>query len=121
MITHLSKRFANDSIHAQAYLEFLNEYEQLGYMKLSDSQAEPQLLCYLSHHGVIRKTSSTTKLRVVFNGSSHQYWSFTPVLNDLLHIETKLQIDVFDVQFLIWFRSFQYVFSSDIEKIYRIN
>jgi len=116
MITHLSKRFANDPTYAQPYLEFLNEYERLGHMKLvSASQAESQLFYYLPHHGVIRETSSITKLRVVFNGSSRTITGVS--LNDLLHTGSKLQVDVFDV--LIWFRQFRYVFSSDIEKMYR--
>jgi len=113
MITQLSKRFTNDPTYAQAYLEFLNEYQKLGHMKLvSGSQAEPKFFYYLPHHGVVRETSSTTKLRVVFNGSSRTTTGVS--LNDFLHTGTKLQIDVFNV--LIWFRQFQYIFSADIEK-----
>jgi len=116
MFNHQSKRFANDPKYAHAYSEFLNEYERLGHMRLvSDLEAEPKLMYYLPHHGVIRETSLTTKLRVVFNGSSRTSTGVS--LNDLLHTGPKLQVDVFDV--LIWFRRFRYVFSSDIEKMYR--
>jgi len=116
MITHLSKKFANNPTYAQTYREFLNEYERLGHMNLvSNSQAKPKIFYYLPHHGVIRESSSTTKLRVVFNGSSRTTTGVS--LNDLLHTGSKLQVDVFDV--LVWFRQFQYVFSSDIEKMYR--
>jgi len=116
IFSNQSKRFANDPKYAHAYSEFLNEYERLGHMRLvSDLEAEPKLMYYLPHHGVIRETSLTTKLRVVFNGSSRTSTGVS--LNDLLHTGSKLQVDVFDV--LIWFRQFRYVFSSDIEKMYR--
>ncbi|XP_067214144.1 uncharacterized protein [Linepithema humile] len=93
-----------------------SEYEKLGHMKLiPNSQPEPTVAYYLPHHGVIRETSQTTKLRVVFNGSSRT--SSGVSLNDLLYTGKKLQIDVLDV--LIWFRQFRYVFFSDIEKMYR--
>jgi hypothetical protein len=72
------------------------------------SDREPQPVFYLPHHGVVRESSSTTKLRVVFNGSS---------LNDHLHIGEKLQTDLADV--VLWWRQFRYVFSSDIEKMFR--
>jgi len=96
MLSHQSKRFANDPKYAHAYSEFLNEYEQLGHMRLvSNLEAEPKLMYYLPHHGVIRETSLTTKLRVVFNGSSRTSTGVS--LNDLLHTGSKLQVDVFDV------------------------
>lgn len=79
------------------------------------SQPEPELAYYLPHHEVKRESSLTTKLKVVFNGSSNTTIGVS--LNNLLYTGAKLQNDVFDV--LIWFRQFRYVFSSDIEKMYR--
>jgi hypothetical protein len=70
---------------------------------------------YLSHHCVIKESSETTKLRVVFDESAS---SITGVsLNDILHTGPKLQEDLFDI--LLRFRSHQYVFIGDIEKMYR--
>lgn len=116
MIMNLSKKFINDSKYEHAYSTFLDEYEKLGHMyRVPESQPEPDSVYYLPHHGVIRESSLTTKLRVVFNGSSRTDTGYS--LNDLLHTGAKLQIDVFDV--LIWFRQFRYVFSTDIEKMYR--
>jgi hypothetical protein len=64
---------------------------------------------------VIKETSDTTKLRVVFDGSA---LSTTGVsLNDTLHTGPKLQDDLFEI--LLKFRSHQYVITGDIEKIYR--
>ncbi|XP_071574141.1 uncharacterized protein [Temnothorax nylanderi] len=92
------------------------EYQGLGHMKrVPSSQAEPTPAYYLPHHGVLREQSLTTKLRVVFNGSSPTTTGVS--LNDLLHTGAKLQIDLFDV--LFWFRLFLYVFIADIEKMFR--
>lgn len=114
MMTNLFKKLISDP--AQAYSEFLKEYERLQHMKrIPETQTEPQHMYYLQHHGVIRESSLTTKLRVVFNESSRTSTGLS--LNDLLHTGAKLQIDVFEV--LVWFRQFRYVFSSDIEKVYR--
>lgn len=116
MLHRLSNQFSTNQGYAQAYHEFLQNYESLGHMiRVPPSRPEPKSTYYLPHHGVFRENSSTTKLRVVFNGSSRT--SNGTSLNDLLHTGVKLQTDVFDV--LIWFRQFRYVFSCDIEKMYR--
>lgn len=47
---------------------------------------------YLSHHGVLREQSITTKLRVVFNASSRS--SSGVSLNDILHSGPKLQTNL---------------------------
>lgn len=110
MITNLSKRFESDPSYAHSYSEFLKEYEELHYMnRVPDSRSEPQLVYYLPHHGVIKESSLTTKLRVVFNSSSRTKSGLS--LNDLLHTGAKQQIDLFEI--LIWYRQFRYVFSSD--------
>lgn len=80
-----------------------------------ESEPEPRYSYYLPHHGVLRKSGMMTKLRVVFNGSSRTDTGVS--LNDLLHTGAKLQTDLPNV--LIWFRQFRYVFSSDVEKMYR--
>lgn len=116
MIKNLSKKFASNPQFAQSYSDFINKYEKLQHMVLiPDCSTESEPHYYLPHHGVVREHSLTTKLRVVFNGSSRTTNGLS--LNDLLHTGSKLQIDLFDV--LIWFRQFFYVFSSDIEKMYR--
>jgi len=63
---------------------------------------------YFSHHAVLKPESTSTKLRVVFNASS---------LNDIPHAGPVLQ-SVLTIQILKW-RYFRYVYSADIEKMYR--
>lgn len=92
------------------------DYYDSHYMRMvTDEPIEPQPNFYLPHHGIWKERSTTTKLRVVFNGSSRT--SSQVSLNDILHTGPKLQLELLDV--LLWFRQFRYVFSADIEKMYR--
>ncbi|XP_018377661.1 PREDICTED: uncharacterized protein LOC108770524 [Trachymyrmex cornetzi] len=116
IIHQLNRRFESDPCYAKLYSDFVVEYAALQHMTLiPDSQSDSTSSYYLPHHGIIKENSSTTKLRVVFNGSSKTTTGVS--LNDLLHVGPKLQTDIFDV--LIWYRQFRYVFSADVEKMYR--
>ncbi|XP_018367943.1 PREDICTED: uncharacterized protein LOC108764289 [Trachymyrmex cornetzi] len=112
----LRNRLDNNEDYARAYSDFLKEYERLQHMRLVPvCLSPPSYSCYLPHHGVMREQSLTTKLRVVFNGSSPTSSGYS--LNDLLHTGEKLQTELFDI--LIWFRLFRYVFCTDVEKMFR--
>ena len=75
---------------------------------------KPHECFYLPLHCVI-KDSSTTKLRVVFDGSAKTAGG--PSLNDVLLVGPKLQPDLFDL--VIRFRCFPVALSADIKKMYR--
>lgn len=78
-------------IRAQ-YNEFLREYEALGHMKHVEDQRETAINpVYIPHHAILRESSSTTKLRVVFNASCKTRDGTS--LNDHLMIGPKLQAD----------------------------
>lgn len=79
----------------------------------ADSLISP--VYYLPHMGVLRKHSSTTKLRVVFNGSSRGNKGLS--LNDILHAGAKLQSDI--TKILLWIRTHRILFSTDIQKMFR--
>ena len=116
MLNYLKKKFESDPAYFNAYSSFLQEYEFLGHMTLvPEHELEPEPLFYLPHHGVMKKDSLTTKLRVVFNGSCRVKGGVS--LNEALHSGPKLQNDLFDI--LLWMRQFRYIFSSDMEKMYR--
>lgn len=116
ILANLTRKLKNDPNFFNSYSAFLKEYQRLDHMTpVLDSEQEPLYSYYLPHHGIIRANSRTTKLRVVFNGSSDTTTGLS--LNDVLHTGAKLQIDLFNV--LVWFRQFRYVFSSDVEKMYR--
>ncbi|XP_057335118.1 uncharacterized protein LOC130673919 [Microplitis mediator] len=76
---------------------------------------EPSHTYYLPHHGVLREQSTSTKLRVVFNGSSKT--SSQVSLNDIMHTGPKTQSDIFDV--LLYIRQHKYIFITDIVKMFR--
>ncbi|XP_044005465.1 uncharacterized protein LOC122850372 [Aphidius gifuensis] len=72
-------------------------------------------ICYLPHHGVKKESSSTTELRVVFNGS--QLIDKNKSLNDLLYDGPCLLNNLSDV--ITRWRRYKIVFSADVEKMYR--
>ncbi|GJQ88595.1 hypothetical protein Trydic_g18192, partial [Trypoxylus dichotomus] len=67
---------------AADYKGFMHEYKALGHMSLTtENQHSSQSHFYLPHHAVIKEESTTTKLRVVFDGSSKS--SIGVPLNDI--------------------------------------
>ncbi len=69
---------------------------------------------YMPHHPVIRDDKQTTKLRIVFDVSSHEEGS--PSLNDCLLIGPNLNPDLLHV--LIKFRLHKVAFTADIAKAF---
>lgn len=62
----LEKKFERDEIFKQQYVEFMQEYESLGHMRLATEEPEPgEFVYHIPHHGVI----SSGKFRVVFDAS----------------------------------------------------
>ncbi|XP_015119442.1 uncharacterized protein LOC107042772 [Diachasma alloeum] len=74
-----------------------------------------EILYYLPHHPVIRESSLTTTLRVVFNGSAKTTSKLS--LHDLLHEGPKLQSEIFGV--ITRWRRHRYVYSDDVTKSFR--
>ncbi|SPP89864.1 Hypothetical predicted protein, partial [Drosophila guanche] len=54
----------------EKYSAFMKEYLSLGHMFLVPSEDRKKCQYFLPHHCVIKEDSSTTKLRVVFDGSA---------------------------------------------------
>ncbi|XP_076383559.1 uncharacterized protein LOC143260822 [Megalopta genalis] len=70
---------------------------------------------YLPHHALFKEGSTTTKLRVVFDGSAKS--SSDLALNDIQFLGPTVQSDLISI--LIRFRYNRYVLSADIAKMYR--
>ncbi|XP_031622711.1 uncharacterized protein LOC116340379 [Contarinia nasturtii] len=107
------RRFAKNPGVKNLYDQNLAEYLTLGHMKELESHEIPKN--FLPHHPVIKESSSTTKVRTVFDASA--ITSNGASLNDLLYIGPTIQPDLFDL--LIQWRRFRYAFCGDIEKMYR--
>lgn len=111
----LERRLSRDSELHRNYHSFLQEYLDLGHMiPYSPSQPSEQV-CYLPHHPVLKETSTTTKLRVVFNASSHT--SNGRSLNDNLLPGPVLQQDLSGI--IMRWRLHRFVLSADVEKMFR--
>ncbi|XP_065356330.1 uncharacterized protein LOC135950724 [Calliphora vicina] len=101
------------------YNNVLDEYLSLDHMEpttyweiMSDNK---YFSFYLPHHAVVRPEHKTTKVRVVFNASRRTKSNYS--LNDVLYTGPILQADLMSV-ILNW-RIYKYVFSGDIQKMYR--
>lgn len=115
----LERKFQRDPIFKEKYLNFMKEYEQLGHMTedtaLFSKRCSNAVNYYLPHHGVIRDSSTTTKLRTVFDASAVTTSGLS--LNDLQMVGPTVQDDLLSI--LIRFRQHRLVISGDIEKMYR--
>lgn len=99
-LSRLNRRFQDHPAYFQLYNDFLQEYLYLGHMTLVPPSENKQVPVFYLPHGVLREQRQTTKLRVVFNGSSRS--SNGVSLNDILYAGPKLQNEISDV--LLWFR-----------------
>lgn len=110
----LQRRFEKDPQLKQKYDEVLEEYLTLNHMRLVTNKPTHQ--CFLPHHAVVKESSTTTKVRTVFDASAKT--SSGASLNDCLCVGPVIQPELFDL--IIGWRKFQYALSSDIEKMYRM-
>ncbi|XP_045445808.1 uncharacterized protein LOC123653874 [Melitaea cinxia] len=103
--------------YKKLYIDFMQEYEELGHMSLwtGDINNMKTPYYFLPHHGIYREDSLTTKLRVVFNASAATTSNYS--LNDIQYVGPILQNDVFSI--LLRFRQYKYVVCADIQKMYR--
>ncbi|XP_043064790.1 uncharacterized protein LOC122320687, partial [Drosophila ficusphila] len=125
----LNKRFNNKRLIFQAhiaeilgmqklksqYSAFIREYLDLNHMSLVSKDSIGLCQYYLPHHCVFKKDSTTTKLRVVFDGSART--SSGSSLNDVLMAGPTIQPKLFRT--LLQFRTFPVALTGDICKMYR--
>lgn len=93
----------------------MKEYIALGHMKPVPVTELPLPHNYIiPHRTVLRPSSSTMKLRVIFNFSCKTGQGIS--LNNVLMVGSKTQSELFDL--LVLFRSYQFAFTCDMEKMY---
>ncbi|XP_024869329.1 uncharacterized protein LOC112453022, partial [Temnothorax curvispinosus] len=117
LLTAMERKFQRDARFGELYRQFMREYEDLKHMELATVSPfnEDEYGCFLPHHGVLRESSTSTKLRVVFNGSQETMSGES--LNHHLLIGANLLPALADV--LTRWRWHRYAFVTDIEKMYR--
>lgn len=115
---NLERKFAKNPLFFKNYKEFIYEYVSLNHGKFVPLVLESDAIqkkYFLPHHAVVRQDKPTTKLRVVFDGSCKTTSGSS--LNDIMLKGYQVQPNLFDI--LCRFRSFKFVLTSDIEKMYR--
>lgn len=111
----LERKFQQNSLFKIQYTDFMEEYKRLQHMTKLDYLEKDKTYYFLPHHGVLRESSLTTKLRVVFDGSasSDSGWS----LNNLQFKGPTIHNDI--VNILLRFREYSIVIAADMIKMYR--
>ncbi|XP_057667212.1 uncharacterized protein LOC130900534 [Diorhabda carinulata] len=93
----------------------MEDYFKLGHMSLVNESLGSEVKFILPHRCVLKSSSLTTKVRVVFDGSCKSTNNIS--LNDVLMVGPIIQPDIFNT--LLRFRKHQIAFTADIEKMYR--
>lgn len=119
MLRKMEARFEKDPEFKELYLAFMQDYLSSGHM-IPVSREDPlfqplDFSFFLPHHGVLKPSSSTTKLRTVFNGSSQTELKIS--LNNLLHIGPNLLPELPDL--ICGWRLYKYAFVADMKQMYR--
>ena len=99
----------------QQFQDVVQEYIDLGHAELIPQAELQRQQFYLPMHAVMKDSSSTTKLRVVFDASARTSSGFS--LNDTLLVGPTLYPNITDI--LMRFRTFPVAISGDISKMYR--
>ncbi|XP_029156084.1 uncharacterized protein LOC114928878 [Nylanderia fulva] len=115
LFTTMERRCVQDRRFGNLFRNFMKEYEDLKHMTLVTCSTTSNQSTYLPHHGVLKESSATTKLRVVFNGSQRTRTGDS--LN--AHLMTGANLLPALPNVLLRWRQHQYVFVADIEKMYR--
>lgn len=117
VLKSMESRFSREARFQEMYRDFLRQYAELGHLASAPPLEDPLQapVCYLPHHGVLREASSSTKLRVVFNGSSPLPSGDS--LNAHLHAGPNLLPMLADI--LLRWRRHRYVLAADVEKMFR--
>ncbi|XP_062701167.1 uncharacterized protein LOC134285118 [Aedes albopictus] len=117
--SQLERRLNRDANLHRQYSDFLQEYLDLDHMRLvgtvKDVQDDERTVCYLPHHPVFKESSSTTKVRVVFDGSAKTTTGCS--LNEALLTGPVIQDDLIDL--MIRFRKHSIALVADVAKMYR--
>lgn len=73
---NLERRLDRQPELKQQYIDFIDEYERLGHLHVAeiDENDDPRSVFYLPHHCILKPSSITTKLRVVFDGCKELDW-----------------------------------------------
>ncbi|XP_070068163.1 uncharacterized protein [Drosophila takahashii] len=95
--------------------KFMQEFEAFSHMSLVGRPNLNTSHFYIPHHCVLKPSSTSTKLRVVFDASCQT--TSQKSLNDLLMVGPTIQPDLYTS--LLRFRIYQYAITADVVKMFR--
>ena len=98
----------------EQYCNYMANFIKAGYATRIAPVPNPPPIIYLPHHAVVKESSSTTKLWVVFDGSQRS--SNGSTLNELLITGPVVQETLYHI--LLNFRTHRVALTGDIEKMY---
>ncbi|GFX73913.1 uncharacterized protein TNCV_397241 [Trichonephila clavipes] len=115
-VKSLTRRFIRDPTLYIQYSEILKEYESQGIIErvLETEKPTDRAVFYLPHQAVFRQESLTTKIRIVFDASSHE--DGQPSLNDCIWSGGNLNPNIFHL--IISFRLNTIAITADIERAF---
>ncbi|XP_055605004.1 uncharacterized protein LOC129753231 [Uranotaenia lowii] len=112
----LEHRLNSDPELKKEYHQFMKEYIDLGHMReITRKEASEIKGYFLPHHHVIKESSTTTKIRVVFDASAKTSYGYS--LNDALLVGPVIQDEL--IASILRFRTYPVAIVADIEKMYR--
>ncbi|XP_063624778.1 uncharacterized protein LOC134796521 [Cydia splendana] len=112
----LERKLLSNSDFYRNYVAFMKDYESCRHLEECDPPGvDVGKFFYIPHHGVLRPSSTSTPLRVVFDASAKDKRGIS--LNDALLPGQKLQNNIFHL--LLRFRWHNVVFTADVKQMYR--
>lgn len=112
----LVRRLSKDRTLLEEYGNVIRSSVANGYAEQVPNNGGgcPERIYYMPHREVIRETSTTTRLRVMFDVSSHDVGCTS--VNDQLETGPKLHPDLLDI--VIRFRMNTVILVADIQKAF---
>ena len=115
MLKNLENKFQMVSKLHTTYSQSMQYYLNLGHMRrVSIPDNNVDRCFFFPHHGVIKESSSTIRLRTVFNASRVRGGKS---LNNFLLVGLNLLAEIIDL--LTNWRLYRLIFAADIEKMFR--
>ncbi|XP_055598419.1 uncharacterized protein LOC129747991 [Uranotaenia lowii] len=113
---YLESKLSRNNDQRIQYVEFMHEYLFLGHMcEVNRAHQLNALEYFMPHHAVIRESSTTTKIRVVFDASCRSASGAS--LNDILMVGPVVQEDIRSI--IMRARKHQIMLIGDIKQMYR--
>ena len=109
----LEKKFQKDPHLEQAYKEQIEEYIRLDHLEEAPPTTNQKF--YLPHHAVYKNSSTSTKMRIVFDASASAKNMHS--LNSAMKNGPRQQEDLWTI--LARFRKHPYALTADISQMYR--